>query len=280
MPNVVGNAYDTVAAQLTAAPYKLVVTKVEEFSDTVAKGSVIKQSIAKDTELKGGESVTLTVSKGAEVKTAKVPSGLAGMTYSQAESALTAVGLTTAKTEEYNSTVASGVVISADKAAGTELNLGTTVTLTVSKGPEPVTTAKVPSGLAGKTYDEAAAALTAVGLTAAKTEEYSSTVAEGVVISADTAEGTDLTLGSTVTLTVSKGPEPVTTAKVPSGLVGKTYAEAEAALTAVGLAAAKTEAFSDTVATGVVISADTAEGTDLALGSTVTLTVSKGPETP
>ncbi|KQX64422.1 Stk1 family PASTA domain-containing Ser/Thr kinase [Angustibacter sp. Root456] len=65
--------------------------------------------------------------------------------------------------------------------------------------------------------------------------------------------------------------------RVPT-VVGLTQAEATAALTKRGLDAETSQAFSETVAAGSVVSADPAEGARARKGSAVQLVISRGPE--
>jgi membrane peptidoglycan carboxypeptidase len=84
----------------------------------------------------------------------------------------------------------------------------------------------------------------------------------------------------TPTATPTPTPEPTESepaeVTVPGGLVGRTQADAEAALLDAGLAVAVTQQASDDVAAGRVVSASQGGGT-LPAGSTVTLVVSSGP---
>ncbi len=63
-------------------------------------------------------------------------------------------------------------------------------------------------------------------------------------------------------------------------VVGMTEAEANTAITGVGLVAASSEAADDTVPAGNVISQDPASGTEVADGSAVNIVVSTGPDEP
>ncbi len=142
----------------------------------------------------------------------------------------------------------------------------------------PVTTqtATVPN-VVGKTQTNAASTLTSAGLVAGTiTQAYSSTVASGVVISQSPASGTSVTSGSAVNMTVSRGPQPVTTKTVPY-VVGMTQANASSAITSAGLTVGTiTRSYSRTVKSGIVISQSPASGTKAASGTAVKLTVSRG----
>lgn len=174
-------------------------------------------------------------------------------------------------TGEYRDNITAGEILSQSPDAGTSLAEGKTVALTVSLGPPPVA---VPVGLAGKTTEEATAMLTAAGLKlGVVTDAFDENLAKGVVISVAPGVGAEMPKGSAVGLVVSAGPAP---RAVPAGLVGKSYADASAALDRVGLKATREDQFSDTVAKGLVISVDPASGQSVPKGSAVKVVVSKG----
>src|SRR5260221_3797202 len=106
------------------------------------------------------------------------------------------------------------------------------------------------------------------------TQQNSSTVATGNVISQDPASGSSVAEGSPVNLVISSGPPMVT---VPN-VVGLTQAAATTAITEAKLTLGKfTQQSSNTVATGNVISQDPASGSSVAEGSPVTLIISSWP---
>ena len=100
---------------------------------------------------------------------------------------------------------------------------------------------------------------------------YSATVGVGSVVSTDPAPNARVLKDSTVALVISLGKP-----KVPQ-LAGLTLAQATAKLTSVDLKLGQiSQAYSDTVKSGIVIKSTPAEGTELAPNNTVALTVSKG----
>lgn len=194
-------------------------------------------------------------------------------TVAQAQSLIQAQGFQRAATSEvFNEKTATGLVVDTNPTGGTEQRKFQGVTILVSKGP---ILYPVPA-LFGKTLADAKAALTgghlAVG---AVTEAYDEKNKAGTVVSQNPASGTDFRGNTKVDLVVSKGPKPI---PVPS-LVGKTSADARAALQGVGLVAAVApeQVNSATVPAGAVVSQSPADGT-LTAGGTVTLTISKGPK--
>jgi beta-lactam-binding protein with PASTA domain len=131
----------------------------------------------------------------------------------------------------------------------------------------------------GRTEDEATAILKDAGFEVEVEERESSTEDDGRVISQDPAggEGETAEVGSTVELIVGSGP---TDASVPE-LVGQTPDQAAAILEDAGLElGAQAEAPSEEVPAGQIIDQQPASGTDLRRGSSVSVTVSTGPEPP
>jgi serine/threonine-protein kinase len=223
-------------------------------STTVPSGQVLRQIPAAGTRLKEGSKVSVIVSSGPPL--VAVPS-LTAVTGDcpAVVAALTAAHLQSACTDTTNSTtVAKGTVISwTPTGQATE---GSTVTVVVSAGPP---TETIPS-LTGATCTGATTALTAVGLVAQCGNAYSSTVPNGQVISW-TPTGTALE-GTTVAVTVSEGPQPVTVPPV----VGDTVAQAQAALENAGLVPAANGPI-----VGHVFESTPAQGTSVLPGTTVTL---------
>ncbi|HNY86277.1 MAG TPA: PASTA domain-containing protein, partial [Candidatus Hydrogenedentes bacterium] len=273
VPDVTGMTQANAAAALTGAGLD-VGQVVQAFSDTIPVGRVISQDPAADAEVPPGTAVDLEVSKGpAPAGDIAVPS-LAGMTQAQAGAALTGATLALgAVTEAYSATVPAGQVISQNPAAGAMVAAATPVNIVLSKGPHPADGVAVPD-TAYMTGAVAEGMITGDGLTVGQTtEECSGTVPEGRVVRTDPAAGTVVAPGTAVNLHVSSGPCPVA---VPN-VAGMTQSAAEAAVTGAGLTVgAVTEAFSDTVPAGSVISQDPAAGAQAQPGAAVALVVSKG----
>jgi beta-lactam-binding protein with PASTA domain/tRNA A-37 threonylcarbamoyl transferase component Bud32 len=123
------------------------------------------------------------------------------------------------------------------------------------------------------TYAQALARLEQAHLGASRIDSFDETVPKGVVMSTDPGAGANVGRGTDVKVTVSKGPERYA---VPT-VLNKSQAEATDEITAAKLTVgAVSQAFSDTVTQGLVISVDPAPGTPLKRGAPVDLVVSKG----
>ncbi len=120
VPDVTGRTYDEAAAAL--ADVRLGATMVEEFSDSVEAGKVIRTEPATGEPAPRDSSVTVVVSKGPEL--VAVPS-LRGMTVEAASAALRAIGLAP-DVEDYTP---GGQVRAQDPDPGTQVKKGEKVTL-------------------------------------------------------------------------------------------------------------------------------------------------------
>ncbi|HEY0186016.1 MAG TPA: Stk1 family PASTA domain-containing Ser/Thr kinase [Cellulomonas sp.] len=204
---------------------------------------------------------------------------VSGLTLDDALAALDDAGLDSGTTDGFSDDVPAGSVVTSDPGDGEPVRKDGTVQLTVSAGPDVVT---VPSDLVGAMQDVAASAITAADLqvVVAESDDWSDTAATGSVLAVtdsdgdDVAGGAQIKRGSTLYLTLSDGPEPLTVMSV----VGATLDDATEQLEAAGLQVASAEAYSDTVPVGSVISQDPAGGSAGHRTDTITLQVSKGPE--
>ncbi|TLZ33700.1 MAG: PASTA domain-containing protein, partial [Gammaproteobacteria bacterium] len=174
---------------------------------SVIHSRVVRGATQADVEIGSG---------GTPPPTVPVPN-VVGQTQAAATSAITSAGLTRgAVTQQSSSTVASGNVISQSPAAGTSVAKGSAVNLVVSSGAPAPTPVAVPN-VVGQTQAAAASAITSAGLTrGAVTQQSSSTVASGSVISQSPAAGTSVAKGSAVNLVVSSGAPAPTPVAVPN----------------------------------------------------------------
>jgi beta-lactam-binding protein with PASTA domain len=271
VPNVVGQTQAAATAAIASADLS-VGNVTQGYAKGVALGNVISESPAAGTVVAAGSAVNLIVS--GEVA---VPN-LVGQTQAAASAAITNAGLSVGNlTQGSANGAAPGNVISESPAAGTVVAAGSAVNLVVSNDDV------VPS-VVGGTISAASSAITGHGLTIGTiTQQSSSTVSSGNVISESPAAGSYIGPGSSVNLVVSTGS--------PSGggggaqvavpnVDGQTKAAATTAITGAGLVVGTVaQQSSSTVASGDVISESPAAGTNVASGSMVDLVVSSGSST-
>ena len=132
VPNVVGQTESGAINALKTAGFKYTVDY--KYSDS-EQGKVIAQNPGANSKAKSGDTITITVSQGAEK--ARVPSVI-GQSQSSASSALSSAGLNVSVTTETSDSVASGNVIAQSIESGKYVDKGTTVTITVSSGKKTV----------------------------------------------------------------------------------------------------------------------------------------------
>jgi serine/threonine-protein kinase len=165
------------------------------------------------------------------------------------------------------STAPSGIVIKQKPAAGTVIQSGSTVAITLSSGAPPGT---VPN-LAGETASLAKTELTRAGFHYSTTTASSSTVAKGLVISTNPASGSSAKRGTVVQLTVSSGAPLV---PLPA-VTGLQYPSAQAALLGAGFKVKKVPVASE-YTPGQVLQ-ETPSTAKAPQGSVVTLEVAQAP---
>ncbi len=271
---LVGSSFDAVRKALLNAGFK--VNPVQEYSDDVADGIVISIDPEEGTVgLPTGTTIEVVVSKGPEVIMVVVPKVVGEMRVN-AEADLKMKGLKVTVEEAFDDEVVAGVVISQSPANGKSVEMGSTVTIVVSKGADKV---KVPS-LLGMTLDEAKEELEKVGLKLDSTydEEFSATVKLGQVMQQSVEVDTKVEKDSVIKVTLSKGPENVVVPELKG-----TEQEMEKTLKDMGLILEVKKASSATVAAGGIISVATKEGdpvvpgtTIVPGGSTIVVTISEG----
>jgi beta-lactam-binding protein with PASTA domain/predicted Ser/Thr protein kinase len=264
MPGVSGKTESEARAALELLG--LAVTVKEEYSETVAKGSVISQNPQSGAQVRRRDAATLTISLGRQP--IDIPN-TAGQPLSAVKPQLEALGFAVTVTEEYSETVPAQSVISQSPSGGTGYK-GDTMTLVVSKGKEPVA---IPANIVGSTASDARTQLEALGFKVAVSEEYSETVPAQSVISGNPSGGTGYK-GDTITLKVSRGREPLT---IPADSAGKTGAVVRSQLEALGFAVSVSEEYSESVPAQSVISQSPSGGTGYR-GDTIMLKVSRGRE--
>ena len=167
-----------------------------------------------------------------------------------------------------------GAVVGQDPQPGEEAASGSTITVRVSGA----RIADLPN-VDGRTENEAKATLEDAGFEVETGERESTTEDDGRVISQSPAGGGGKTadMGSTVRITIGSGPAE---AKVPE-LQGQTPVQAAEILEDTGLRlGTRSEAPSETVPAGQIVDQQPLPGTDLRRGSSVSITVSTGPDAP
>lgn len=199
----------------------------------------------------------------------KIPS-LKGEKYEDAQKLLANLDLqVTIKTEESDE-YGVDIVIRQSLEANTEVIPGTALEIVLSSGASTFLLTDV----YGKQKTEAENILQNDNLQVIRETEFSSEVAEGMVIYTKPERGSRVSKNSSVTIVISKGPEKVS---VPS-LKGLPEQTAIKAIRDAGLEEDIEYAHSNDVADGLVISANYSANELVEKGTIVSITISLGPE--
>ncbi|HEY5168992.1 MAG TPA: PASTA domain-containing protein, partial [Thermoleophilia bacterium] len=273
VPSVVGLSRAAAVGVLQKDGFKAGIQ--EDYSDSVAQGFVFRQAPTADTKLRKGGTVDLWISKGSQ-KAPALPD-FRGWTSSAVDDWLTKNDLTGAKKTQKSNAVASGQVFKQDPPAGTQLNRGDTVTYWVSSGKPQVS---VPD-LSNLTQTAAETAIAGAGLKLGTvSQQTSTTVTAGLVISQSPTAGQKVDKGSTVSFVVSTGspspspsPSPTAAGVAVPNVYGMQSTAAASQLSAAGLTVAFRQKNNTGQEPGTVVKIKPDAGTVVPAGSTVLLVI-------
>lgn len=292
----IGMKKEDAVAQLEALG--LIAEISEDKSSEIAPGYICAQQYLPETKLKEGETVNITVSTGTDgERTATTVPRVTGLSQERASELLSQAKLFMAVgREEYSNTVPKGVVISQNPVEGSgAFTNETVVSVVVSKGAKADETTRVPD-ITNRKQERAVSLLKSANLNYTIEYAYSNNIASGTVISQSIKADTKVKVGTTITVTVSKGAKndsssqieqatqrpPVVTKPVVTennkitvaNVVGLTEANAKSRLG--GCTVSVTYGYCNGVAKGAVIKQAPAAGTKVNKGSSVSLIVSLG----
>ena len=195
---------------------------------------------------------------------------VSGETQSTALTSLQREGLVPVVSLAANARVASGLVVGTTPPSGTAVKKGARVSVVVSSGPGILALPNVDH----KSSAEATKILREKGFQPTTQNQSSSTVGKGLVISTNPAAGTEVQVGSPVTVLVSSGPQEVSVPEVS----GESQAAATATLAAAGLKVTVVKREVSEPSAGTVISQSPSAGSMLDAGGQVTIVVAQAPK--
>ena len=208
---------------LDSQSLNLQIDVVEESSDQVKPGYVIRTSPDKDMELRAGQKVTLYVSTGPKILTGQMID-VTGKTETEVRTYLDELNmnLQIAVVEESSNDVEQYYVLRSEPASGAELRSGQKVTLYVSSGPKMV---DMPN-LVGMNVGTASNVLANYGFPVPEIEMVESNEDKDEVIRQSVERNTKVAVTTKINLVVSKGPAetqpPTTKPTEPVATVTKT----------------------------------------------------------
>jgi serine/threonine protein kinase len=214
VPDVLGLTKEDAENSIRALAPNADIRFTQEYSDTIAKGSIMTQYPLAGNKVEETSTVILTESIGPE--SFEVPN-VYGLTEERADKKLTELGLKLIHEYVPSDEIESGRVIETNPKRQDMVVKGDTVTIMVSTGPEHVLV-EVPN-LFKLTEKEAEMKLTGLGLVKGSvTYEASDNNEKGTVIYQSYTAGQKVDAGTVIDLIVSSGPA-ATTEKVYTGKV-------------------------------------------------------------
>ena len=232
-----------------------------DFSNTIKKGNVITSSIKEGTTVKPNEKITLTISKGKEIK---VPN-LKNKTMSYITKWMVENNIQINYKDRYDNNIKSGRVIESNYKEGDIIEEGTTVDIIFSKGP-----------LVMKKFDninDFKSWADTNGIKYEIKEEFNDKIEKDKIIKTSIEEGKNINLEETITVYVSKG----IAVKVPN-FIGNSKSEVQKECDSLGINCSFTESYS-TKTKGTVIAQNINAGTEISKGDTIVITLATNKKT-
>jgi len=209
VPAVTGKEAQVAERLLTQAGFK--VDTEERSDDKIAEGHVIESDPAEGTDAEKGSTVTLILSAGPETVSI---TDLRGLDYDTAKERLEDLGLKVKK-EAVDDSAGKDIVINTDPPSGTSVEIGSTVTIIVSRGQTTV------PNVVGMKQADAQKALEEAGLKVGNVaEDAEATQDKGIVSAQSVSSGQQVSRGTTVNITVSTRPDAPVDTDAPTDLDG------------------------------------------------------------
>jgi serine/threonine-protein kinase len=239
--------------------------EIDNVNSEAPRGTVISQNPVAGTRVKEGSTVALSVSEGPGAK--QVPD-VEGLGRHAARRALTDAGFKVSEKQEESEDVAKDHVVRSNPSAGSQLDIGSTVTIIVSSGPPQVAVPNV----VGQQLDDARSSLNDAGLKVTVTHQPSADQDPGTVLAQSPSAGSETDKRSAVQLTVATKPEEVA---VPD-VTGETDTDAVRILSGAGYEVnTQREDVPTQDGDGVVLSQKPSGGKQAKPGSEVNITVGR-----
>ncbi len=202
MISVLGLSLSQAQEEVDKLDMDLVIEKSgEQASERYSVGQIISQDIAQGQMVERGAVIQVVTAADAAQDIVYIPD-VVGQTADSATAMLENEGFVVNREFQYSSNITAGNVISQSPSGNSSGKAGDTITIYVSQGTESTT---VPS-VVGQSESSARSAIGNANLNVGTvTQDYSSSVAEGSIISQTPSGGSSVSEGSSVDLVVSLG---------------------------------------------------------------------------
>ena len=208
MPSVLGYTFEDAEKLLLLKSENFTVILEDEVFSSEEKGTVINQYPLEGSDVLMDATIKLTISAGPE--SVPVPRVI-GMDQENAATSLSAMGFVVVPTYEASNDMEVGKVIRTEPATGEPVFEGGTITIVVSTGKSPYNVPMI--NLVGKSLETARKELEAIDLVLGEVkEDHSASIEKGHIIRQNVREGESVLSGTSITVTVSLGPEIIATA--------------------------------------------------------------------
>ncbi len=204
VPDLIGKNFDKDVATDTELARNFIIKQNEEYSSEPA-GTIIKQSPLPHKRVKVKHELVLYISLGEQL--VEIPKIKAGDDRGEAVSKLNKAGFVVTEVKQTDDEIAKDCVISVDPAPGEKVPKGSSITVYISSGEEPVDNVTVPD-VVGRAQADAVARLTEKGLKVSSENVKKvnhPTYSAGYVVDIYPVAGSSVAPGTEVTLTVSSG---------------------------------------------------------------------------
>ena len=272
VPDVKGMSYSEAKEVLEAKGLKIEKADEPIASQKIEKGKIVSQTPSKNSKVKKGRTVRVILSAGnTELK---VPD-LKGLSYKEAKTLLSEMGLQISKGDEVDSdSVTEGLIASQYPSAKTKVDKGDIITVNISRGKKDAVIPK----LVGTTFtseSDVSDILSKYGYKLGKVSYEESYETPGTIIKQSPDAGTTAEKKTTVDIVISKAKSKAT---VPN-LNGMTYDQAESALQSLGFSVGRvTEEENNGFTAGTVFKQYPAANSEYQTGSTVDIWIAKSGE--
>ena len=272
VPDVKGMSYSEAKEVLEEKGLKIEKADEPIASQKIEKGKIVSQTPSKNSKVKKGRTVRVILSAGnAELK---VPD-LKGLSYNEAKTLLSEMGLQISKGDEVDSdSISDGLIASQYPAAKTKVDKGDIITVNISRGKKDAVIPKL-VGTKFTSENDISEILSKYGYKLGKVSYEESYETPGTIIKQSPDAGTTAEKKTTVDIVISKAKSKAT---VPN-LTGMTYDQAESALQSLGFSIGRvTEEENNGFTVGTVFKQYPAANSEYQTGSTVDIWIAKKGE--
>ena len=272
VPDVKGMSYSEAKEVLEEKGLKIEKADEPIASQKIEKGKIVSQTPSTNSKVKKGRTVRVILSAGnAELK---VPD-LKGLSYNEAKTLLSEMGLQISKGDEVDSdSISEGLIASQYPAAKTKVDKGDIITVNISRGKKDAVIPKL-VGTKFTSENDISEILSKYGYKLGKVSYEESYETPGTIIKQSPDAGTTAEKKTTVDIVISKAKSKAT---VPN-LTGMTYDQAESALQSLGFSIGRvTEEENNGFTAGTVFKQYPAANSEYQTGSTVDIWIAKKGE--